>query len=770
MPGPRESASGRSRRRRRLLRQRRQGLPAVRRGAGPRAIRSGTTLGSRLLVAVTVLNARGGCPAMCSSVYSGSPSPAPVVEGSGVTDPKPGPDVGAVYRSAILSLKPDVEAKILETSKSPRFIDYAEQAKRFEEGVAAQAPEIEGRLAPARAALREELDRQPRPSYPLALRVTSLVILTTLASLTLYILPDTPAGSGSINFGKIGIGLVVTGVTIAFLVDNWRRSVQMRLVGLRRTAAENALDAEVTTVIEEFYARAVNSYLGPQGRLAFPINAPRLVELDSSSIIASRQMHYVQTFITSHESAAIGIAGSRGSGKSTIMQSLSKDRELAAAAVMLSAPVKYESAEFTRRLLLEVATKILEFEDPNDYRYSRLSVSRVTNTRVLIFLGAIFVGLVVFLVDVSKERLAIPISLVGEAGVALAAAGTVGLFISFQSRLAQGRRLSSFRSESARLADEILEWLQYETERAMSSHVKTRPLGKFVELDDSDSVKVKRRAATHLDAVAELRRLLLTFAQEDEARRFIILVDELDKLAKPQDLIDAVNTLKDLFHIQGMHFVVSVSLDALASFERRGLPSRDAFDSAFDVVIDVGYLSPRESLEVLASRSEGFPPVLGLLCHAWSGGLPRDLLRHARRCVELHRSLQDESLPTLVNLLISEELQRLLESAVRCSKEDDLAELLKIRSAIRLDDGNADFLADGGISWSQPENHAVADLVRLGAALSEYFRTRLEPTSWWTPEDAHLEVAETVAEAMRRRGDQGDLRREAFELAMEACR
>jgi hypothetical protein len=119
----------------------------------------------------------------------------------------------------------------------------------------------------------------------------------------------------------------------------------------------------------------------------------------------------------------------------------------------------------------------------------------------------------------------------------------------------------------------------------------------------------------------------------------VIAIDELDKLSEASDLVEVINDMKDLFHIEGVHFLVSVSTDALDNFASRGVPTRDAFDSAFDTIFSMNRMLPEESIRILQARSTGFPVPLALFCHAWVGGLPRDLLRTARSCVETYRTL-----------------------------------------------------------------------------------------------------------------------------------
>src|SRR5215216_3452917 len=96
-----------------------------------------------------------------------------------------------------------------------------------------------------------------------------------------------------------------------------------------------------------------------------------------------------------------------------------------------------------------------------------------------------------------------------------------------------------------------------------------------------------------------------------------------------------------VFGVRGCYYLVSVSEDAMSGFEQRGLPFRDVFDSSFDAIERVGYLSFAETQSVLDRRVVGLPVPFQVLCHSLSGGLPRDLIRVARELVHQDRILAD---------------------------------------------------------------------------------------------------------------------------------
>lgn len=120
-------------------------------------------------------------------------------------------------------------------------------------------------------------------------------------------------------------------------------------------------------------------------------------------------------------------------------------------------------------------------------------------------------------------------------------------------------------------------------------------------------------------------------------------VDELDKIGSPDQAEQFLNEIKGIFGIPHVYFIVSVSDDALTAFERRGLPLRDAFDSSFDEIIYVGPLSYPESRNLLYRRVIGLSEPYVALCHCLAGGLSRDVIRAARQIVRTAIKLQAAS-------------------------------------------------------------------------------------------------------------------------------
>ena len=149
------------------------------------------------------------------------------------------------------------------------------------------------------------------------------------------------------------------------------------------------------------------------------------------------------------------------------------------------------------------------------------------------------------------------------------------------------------------------------------------------------------------EIVAEFRGFARDVAAElyRGGARVFVGIDELDKIGAPEQAERFLNEIKGIFGIPHLYFMVSVSDDALTSFERRGLPLRDAFDSSFDEIIQVGPLSYTESRRLLYRRVIGLTEPYVALCHCLAGGLARDLIRAARQIGRASETFAGDSGP-----------------------------------------------------------------------------------------------------------------------------
>lgn len=145
------------------------------------------------------------------------------------------------------------------------------------------------------------------------------------------------------------------------------------------------------------------------------------------------------------------------------------------------------------------------------------------------------------------------------------------------------------------------------------------------------------------------------------AARYTVLIgiDELDKIESDEKAQRFLNDIKAVFGVYNVFFLVSVSENAMSQFERRGLPFRDAFDTAFDDVIIVDHLRFAQSRRLLDERILALPVQFQALCHVMSAGLARELVRTLRDLVRASKYASDNGprpLEGLVKHLVEAEV------------------------------------------------------------------------------------------------------------------
>lgn len=195
------------------------------------------------------------------------------------------------------------------------------------------------------------------------------------------------------------------------------------------------------------------------------------------------------------------------------------------------------------------------------------------------------------------------------------------------------RHLSALRSTIAERAMRELRNINFQRSytAGWSGGLKA-PAG--LELGTSDGLTLAERSQSLPEIVERFRSFVRDVAQFYD-NPVLIGIDELDKLRNAQQAEAFLDGVKAVFGIPRCFYLISVSEDALAAFERRGIGFRNAFDSALDDVVRIDFLDLAQSRAMLNRRILRLPDPFAQLCHMLSGGLPRDLIRHARALLNL---------------------------------------------------------------------------------------------------------------------------------------
>ncbi len=143
--------------------------------------------------------------------------------------------------------------------------------------------------------------------------------------------------------------------------------------------------------------------------------------------------------------------------------------------------------------------------------------------------------------------------------------------------------------------------------------------------------------------------------------------------------------VKSVFNISRCFYLISVSEDALASFDRRGAGLRDGFDSALNDIVYVGYLKLDQSRNLLSRRVLRLDDPFVQICHMISGGLPRDLIRHARTILNYVEQTQKRiaDIKSVVEELAAKDVYaRLRAASVALRATRELLETAALQTAL----------------------------------------------------------------------------------------
>jgi hypothetical protein len=368
------------------------------------------------------------------------------------------------------------------------------------------------------------------------------------------------------------------------------------------------------------------------------------------------------------DGASIGVAGPRGSGKSTLIRGYCEGaapslpeataggshaagaRQAVATArdlrCMVSAPVDYAARDFVLHLFATFCRAVIQRSQatktlprPRIPAAARLRAMRPA-ARMAFFAGSA-IALVHWQRPVAGYT-RLPADWVFCAGIAIALAvnGRIAAATARNARLVpETKHAADGGRVLAAMARQHLIRVRYLQTRTSgwSGMVGLAPGSGGLSLSSSRA----EQPLSYPEIVSEFRDFARAVAAEIHrgGSRVFIGIDELDKIGTPEQAERFLNEIKGIFGIPHVYFMVSVSDDALNAFERRGLPLRDAFDSSFDEIIEVTALNYPESRRLLYRRVIGLTEPYVALCHCLSGGLARDLIRAARQVTRAAQTL-----------------------------------------------------------------------------------------------------------------------------------
>ncbi|PPK69398.1 hypothetical protein V5P93_006960 [Actinokineospora auranticolor] len=470
-------------------------------------------------------------------------------------------------------------------------------------------------------------------------------------------------------------------------IASLRRRPSTRWLDRVLTAPEPLIDTEVATDLDtrvtQLLRRRLNDRLQPARRtlLALPSDAaPGLRDDRASSLTVTGAVVRFQEAARRLRDGAIGLAGPRGVGKTTLIENFAGQGSPShpPLKVSVSAPVQYDAREFVLHLFARVCQEAINREPPADrlrrayWPGKRHALAR-DGVLTLVLAGLTYLATVPLAgwPGVLTAGLYTRVRSFDWAVVPAAALATVTaialLALVVESTTAALRGLAAavrwlLGYPRARAGFTALARAQLVQIRYLQTHT-TGWSGKLAIGGSDASITRSRQLAekplTYPEITDAFHRFTAQYGWSEPGNRVLITIDELDKIASAEAAERFLNEIKGLFSAPNTQFVVSVSDDALAAFERRGLGVRDAFDSAFQEIVRVDPLSPADTVRLLDSWVVGLPEPFARLAHCLGGGLPREVRRVTRAMVELAAGRTDP--PTLDQVcreLVAEDLDR----------------------------------------------------------------------------------------------------------------
>ena len=259
--------------------------------------------------------------------------------------------------------------------------------------------------------------------------------------------------------------------------------------------------------------------------------------------------------------------------------------------------------------------------------------------------------------------------------------------------------------------NELLERLRYQMSFGEGQETGVKGGGRWFSFGRKKSNLVSRelRPFTTLSLIDEYRTYVqevlfyLNRALEVDERevgtpreqvKIVIAIDELDKVLDTQRLHEMLKSMKAIFELDHVYYLLSISEDALETYRLRHMETKNEIDSAFTHIFTLPPMEAAGSLAFFRQEKTKVKDQLLPAAVVFGGGVPRDMHRLAQMMNvreewdSLARCLQDlerEDKDALCDLfqqnpLLSDEWKHTLTqsvAAMRCETSDEVEKILR---------------------------------------------------------------------------------------------
>ena len=452
-----------------------------------------------------------------------------------------------------------------------------------------------------------------------------------------------------------------------------------------RTAASVGLDwdAAVANEVRPLIRVAINEFANETNPTRLLVeNAPGLAEAAEPDRLVERRCYQDISLLTNRlGTTTVAVSGPRGVGKTTLLQRLSAGEDPEAGmSLIVAAPVTYDPRDFLIHLYAQLCDAVLKVAGARRHRFALPRfVSRILRALLIIVVLGCAIGVVAQ--SWVQQELA-------DHGVAVSRMLLITVLIAV-GVLALSMVPKAAPGTGDRSGGTIINRAEFERSRLRFLSTITAERGGTVgRWGLGFGYRAARQLAEQPVSLPELVASYRGFSHEvatwlrhrgGQGARLVVGIDEIDRIAEPADAERFLNSVKPVFGVPGCVYIITVSEEALARFERRLVGSSTAMASAFDETVRLGRFSLGESRQLLRRRVIGFPDAFVALSHCLSGGVPRDLVRMARAIVKIRVESERRELLDLTPLVIRAQLGALkqgLRTRVASAEAAGLLELL----------------------------------------------------------------------------------------------
>ena len=422
--------------------------------------------------------------------------------------------------------------------------------------------------------------------------------------------------------------------------------------------------------------------------------------------------------------SAIGIAGPRGAGKSSLaLRVLTNCEKSGSFTQLIHSPTKYDPQEFLVSIFQTICNKVVD--DINRGFQNADSISKIGKSQLnrliwsrrilLLFLFFLFLTIILLVFDqISKVKDFIQSQLFSDfsgfpsyvdilgvllISIAFAVILAFWIYISFGEFIGQRIRNAKESHEKFGLRKRALDYaehLKFQTTLTKSSEARFTLPNFASKLGTGKSLAARPLSLPSL--TMQFALFLREIGSVYKKGPVVICLDELDKIEDPKDLDKLLRGIKGILGQPKTHFLLTVSEDALSRFKKQRRLKQGILESAFEeiVLLDrVDQKSTSKIVDPMYSKNElkkRRKTTSTELLWLFGNALPREIKRNALVCLE-HNSTPKYTPPKNVwKLLFEARMEDMKNWALRTGGDNSITYdfLIKLQESASLATDSSD--------------------------------------------------------------------------------